>query len=343
MTQTEQEFFKEKCILITGGTGMIGRALGKSLSKLGAHVTTASLDLDKPSWAEDHIQTDLTNQENAESLILAADDKFQTHTQIVFHLGGMKANPKVTLEKPATFFTKLVRMNTNVLEACRLARIPHVVYTSSIGAYQESTEDLIETKAYEGTPMDSAPGLAKRMAEYQIQFYKKEYGLENFSILRLTNIFGSYDIFSGANSMFIPSLMTKVKQYREDNKPIEFWGEGTAIRDFLYVDDCVEGIMKAAIYGTKGEVVNIGSGSGTSVKEMIKLMKTVIGFEYTFNNDPRYNGAPRRVLNIEKAKELLKFTGASQPYRIHLRDTWNWFLHHKEQERVDYFQEKTYA
>ena len=133
--------------------------------------------------------------------------------------------------------------------------------------------------------------------------------------------------------------MKKVLQYQTDKKPIEFWGNGNTKRDFLYVDDCVDGLLRTAFYGTQGSVINLGSGYECSVKEMIEYMKSVMNFDYTFNGDLQYNGAPRRVMNIQKAKHQLGFKGTSEPYVNQLRTTWNWFVQHQHTQPVNYFQE----
>src|SRR4028119_16397 len=171
--------FAGKNVVVTGGTGLIGREVVKILDRADANVKIASLDRVKVSEKAEHIFGDLTNFEFCKQLTKGID--------YAFHLAGIKGSIEVTKSKPASFFVPLLMMNTNMLEACRVNEVEKVVYTSSIGAY--SSAEVFKESEYseEQPPMDMFPGWAKRMAEFQVKAYKIQYNLENFAIVRPCN------------------------------------------------------------------------------------------------------------------------------------------------------------
>jgi len=320
--------FRNRKVLVTGGTGLIGRQVVKILCDAGAKVTIVSLDKIVVDRRAKHILGDLTNFEYCKKITRSID--------YVLHLAGIKGSVEVTLKKPASFFVPLLMMNTNNLEACRINKVKKIVYTSSIGAYssavvfKESQEDNFE---FSGPPMDMFPGWAKRMAELQIQSYKIQYGLTNFSIIRPCNVYGPGDNFDPDNAMVIPSLMAKIA--RGDN-PVVIWGDGTAIRDFLYSEDAAEGIILALYFGTKGTFVNLGSGRGYSIKELVETLNSFIDFKFRFDKS-KPSGFPKRIMDIKLARKMIKFN-PSTSLKNGLEQTWTWFLNNQK----EYLRKKNY-
>ena len=193
----------------------------------------------------------------------------------VFHVAGIKGSIKVTTENPASFFVPLLMLNTNVLEACRLNKVEKIVYTSSIGAYP-SAEIFRESDKNEGPPMDTFPGWAKRMAEMQVQAYKTQYELDNFSVVRPCNVYGPGDNFDPKNAMVIPTLMQRIAN-KED--PVMVWGDGAAVRDFAFSRDVAQGTILALYHGTKGHpYLNLGSGKGYTIKELVDHLHSFLNF-----------------------------------------------------------------
>lgn len=254
--------FKNKNILVTGGTGLIGREIVNILCNSGACVKIVSLDKVNIDDRAEHIYGDLRNFEFCKDVTKDMD--------FVFHVAGIKGSIDVTKTKPASFFVSLLMFNTNVLEACRINNVKKIVYTSSIGAYS-SAEVFKEAANLEGPPMDMFPGWAKRMAEMQIQAYKIQYGLENFSIVRPCNVYGPGDNFDPENAMVIPSLMYRI-YHKED--PVLIWGDGSSVRDFAYSLDVAEGVILALYHGTKTGFVNLGSGNGYTIKELVETLNS---------------------------------------------------------------------
>ena len=319
--------FVGRNVLVTGGTGLIGRQVVDILCNNGARVKIASLDRINVNDQAEHIFGDLTDFKFCQDITRGMD--------FVFHLAGIKGSIEVTKAKPASFFVPLLMMNTNMLEACRINKVRKVVYTSSVGAYA-SAEVFKETENLDGPPMDMFPGWAKRMAELQIQAYKIQYDLSNFAAVRPANVYGPGDNFDPDNAMVIPSLMYRI--YHKEN-PLLVWGDGSAVRDFAYSRDVAKGIILALYYGTGGGFVNLGSGKGCSIKELVETLNSFIDFNYEFDAT-RSSGFPRRVMDISLAKELIHYNPTTS-LRDGLKETWEWFVANQDEylKRQNYFKD----
>ena len=320
--------FSEKRVLVTGGTGMIGRQIVRTLCEAGANVRIVSLDkLDVHPTAE-HVFGDLTDFGLCKAIT--------GDTDYVFHVAGIKGSIKVTKTKPASFFVPLLMMNTNVLEACRINKVQKVVYTSSIGAYPSAEVFRESEDLEEEPPMDMFPGWAKRMAELQIKAYKIQYNLDNFAIVRPCNVYGAGDNFDPKNAMVIPSLMHRI-YHKED--PVVIWGDGSAIRDFAYSEDVAKGVILALYHGTGGRYVNLGSGRGYSIKELVETLHSFLSFNYEFDTT-KPSGFPKRVMDISLARKMLGYNPTTSLLKG-LKKTWEWYVENQDEylKKKDYFRE----
>jgi GDP-L-fucose synthase len=319
-----ESVFENKKILITGGTGLIGRAVTHELFNLGAQIKTVSMDRIQIPVEVEFIYGDLTDLNFCLEVTKDID--------YVFHLAGIKGSIDVTKSRPASFFVPLLMFNTNVLEASRRNNVQKLVYTSSIGAYS-AAEVFIETENRDGPPQDMYPGWAKRMAELQIRAYKEQYDLD-WSIVRPCNVYGPGDNFDPNNAMVIPSLMHRIAN---GEKPLKVWGDGTAIRDFAFSRDVALGVIQALHYGTRGDFVNLGSGVGYTIKELIETMQEFIDFEYEFD-ESKPSGFPKRVMDISRAKEWIHYSPNTR-LREGLEITWNWYKDNPKAylQRQNYF------
>jgi len=321
--------FSGKRVLITGGTGLIGRQVVDILNTAGAITKIVSLDRINIDQRSEHTYGDLTDFEFCK--------KVTRNVDFVFHLAGVKGSIEVTKAKPASFFVPLLMMNTNILEACRINKITKIVYTSSIGAYS-SAEIFKESENADGPPMDMFPGWAKRMAELQVKAYKIQYNLDNFSIVRPCNVYGPGDNFDPNNAMVIPALMYRI-YHKED--PVLIWGDGSAVRDFAYSRDVAEGVVLALYYGTGSGFVNLGSGKGVSIKELVDTLHTFLDFNHKFDIT-KSSGFPMRIMDISLARELIHYNPTTS-LLDGLKETWNWFVEHQEEylKRKNYFKEES--
>ena len=322
--------FRKKKVVITGGTGLIGRFVVKRLCDFGSKVKIVSLDNFRVDKRAEHIKGDLTDFNFCK--------KVTRNQDYAFHMSGIKGSVKVTLEKPASFFVPLLMMNTNFLEASRLNGVKKLVYTSSIGAY--SSREIFREKdsKVDEVPMDMFPGWAKRMAEMQIQSYKKQHKIKNYFIVRPCNVYGPGDNFDPKNAMVIPTLLNRISN-KED--PVKIWGDGSAIRDFAYAEDIADGIILTLYHGTKNlDFLNLGSGKGYSIKELVETLSSIIKFNYKFDKT-KPSGFPRRVMDITSAKKILKYKPEFTLKRG-LYETWEWYKKNKNENKLrhNYFNEK---
>ena len=316
--------FLGKTAVVTGGTGLIGRQIVDILVDAGSTVKVVSLDQNKVNNKAEHVIGDLSDFGFCKQITKDVD--------FVFHIAGVKGSIKVTKEKPASFFVPLLMMNTNILEASRINKVKKLVYTSSIGAYC-SAEVFIEGENENGPPMDEFPGLAKRVAEQQILAYKIQYGLNNFAVVRLSNCFGEGDNFDPENAMVIPTLMQRI--YNKED-PVVIWGDGSAIRDFAYSRDVAEGIVLAIHYGTGSKYINLGSGKGYTIKELVETFHSFIDFNYVFDNS-KPSGFPKRIMRIDLAQSVLGYNPTTT-LETGLKKTWQWFINNPN----DYLNKKNY-
>lgn len=318
--------FTGRNVLITGGTGLIGRQIVGLLCDAGAHVRIVSLDNVTVDVRAEHVHGDLTHFSLCLEVTKGMDD--------VFHLAGIKGSAKVSSIMLATHFVPTLMFNVNVLEACKRNKVGRVVYTSSIGAYSNA-EVFVEEEAgdFHDAPMDFA-GWAKRMAELQVHAYKVQYGMENFSVVRPSNVYGPGDNFDPENAMVVGSLMCRI---RAGENPLSVWGDGLAIRDLIYSRDVAEGTILSLYHGTGGRYVNLGSGRGYTIRELVETLAQIVDVRYEF--DPsKPAGFPKRVMDISLARELIDFNPTTT-LEQGLRETWEWFIanEHEYLNRHNYF------
>ncbi len=311
--------FAGKNVLITGGTGLIGRQIVQILQAAGASITVVSLDDVTLPERVRHIKGDLRDYGFCLEVTKGRD--------FIFHVAGIKGSITMTVEKPASHFVPALMFNTNVLEAARVNKVEKLVFTSSIGAYADS-EVFREQEKEEAPPMDFYGGWAKRMAEYQIRTYKIQYGMENFAVVRPCNVYGPGDNFDPENAMVIPSLMYRISQ---GENPVVVWGDGSAVRDFSFSRDVAEGCILALYHGTRGGYVNLGSGRGATVRELVETLASFLKFNYVFDRT-KPSGFPRRVMDITLAREIIGYNPATS-LLAGLQETWDWFQKNREEYR----------
>lgn len=285
-------FYKKKSVLVTGGTGMIGQALCRLLVNAGANVKVASLDsADRTPPGTIFQKIDLRSFENCQEVV--------SDYELVFHLAGIKGSPKMTAERPASFFVPTLQFSLNMMEAARRAGVKKYLFTSSVGVY-EPAEVFVEDKVWTTfpSPNDRFAGWAKRMCELQAEAYQIEYGWKNISIVRPANVYGPFDNFDTENAMVIPSLINRALN---EKGPLKVWGDGSAVRDFIYAEDVALGMMKCMELGIY-EPVNLGSGGGISIKELAETVAALTCKEVVWDLS-KPSGDKQRVMDTTRAKK----------------------------------------
>jgi GDP-L-fucose synthase len=255
-------FYKDKSVLVTGGTGLIGRPLVEMLLAQGAKVTVVSLD--DPSRAPKGCTFVKADLREFTGCMDVCKDK-----EIVFQLAGVKGSPAMTAKRPASFFVPTMQFSINMMEAARRSGAERFLFTSSVGVYQPAEvfyEDSVWTTF--PSPNDRFAGWAKRMGELQAEAYKIEYSWDKISIVRPANVYGPYDNFDPENAMVVPSL---IRRAVDGERPLTVWGDGSPIRDFIHARDVARGMMMAVEQGIN-EPLNLGSGTGVTIKQVAEMV-----------------------------------------------------------------------
>jgi GDP-L-fucose synthase len=324
--------YKGKNILVTGGTGLIGIPLVQMLIEKGARVKIVSLD--DPSRAHpkaEFARVDITALDNCLKICKGMD--------YVFHLAGIKGSPAMTAKKPASFFVPLLLMNTNMMEAARLNGVKKYLYTSTVGVYSPA-EVFYEDDVWKTFPSqnDRFAGWAKRMGELQAEAYKIEYGWNDIAIVRPANVYGPYDNFDPNNAMVIPSL---IKRALGGENPLVVWGDGSAIRDFIYTRDVARGML-LAMESAIGQPINLGSGKGVSIREIVEVIVDNMEVKPKVVWDTsKPSGDKRRLMDISRARAI----GFEPEISIEdgIKETMQWYKQNKAiaEKRYNVFTEKS--
>jgi len=290
-----RNFYKNKKVLVTGGTGMIGIPLVQKLINMKARVTVVSLDDKKrcPKGAK-FIKSDLRKFNNCL--------KVTKNKDIVFHLAGIKGSPKMAITRPASFLYPTISFSFNMLEASRVNKVKNYLFTSSVGVYSPS-KIFYEDDVWKTFPSknDWYAGWAKRLCELQVEAYKKEYGFKNLSIIRPANVYGPYDNFDTKNAMVIPSL---IRKSLAKSKELEVLGDGTPVRDFVYSEDVADAML-IMIKKRLNCPLNIGSGTGYTIKELVKtIVSHVPNKKKIVWKKVNSQGDKIRILSMKKSNSL---------------------------------------
>ena len=289
------DFWTDKRIWITGGTGFLGSAIARKLSDLGCqHIF--------PTGKQDGDLTDLGATRR-----LLSEIRPDTIIHLAAVVGGIGANR----ERPAEFFFQNLMMGAHLMHESWQAGVPKFVAVGTICAYPKFTPvPFKEEDLWNGYPEETnAPyGLAKKMLLVQAQAYRQQYGWNAIYLLPV-NLYGPGDNFDPASSHVIPALIKKFIDAREEGLDhVVAWGDGSPTREFLYVDDAAAGILLAARYYDKPDPVNIGSGMEISIKDLTHLIARLTGFEGEVRWDSsKPNGQPRRRLDVSRAEREFGF------------------------------------
>src|ERR1700730_11622554 len=299
-------------VLVTGGSGFLGKQLLQVLSERGY------TDVVAPT----HAAYDLTRADQVAACMRDVRPDAILHLAAV--VGGIGANRA----HPGDFFYKNLIMGVELMEQARLAGVEMFVAVGTICAYPKFTAvPFREEDLWAGYPEETnAPyGLAKKMLLVQAQAYRQQYGF-NAVYLLPTNLYGPGDNFDPESSHVIPALIRKcVEAIDNGDDSISVWGTGQPTREFLFAGDCAEGIVAALERYDGSDPVNLGSGEEIRISELVHLIAEVPGFEGEIRFDPSQpDGQPRRKVDASRA--LAEFGWQSTTtFPDGLRATVDWY------------------
>jgi GDP-L-fucose synthase len=296
-------FFRDAKVLITGAAGLIGSKLLEELHRQGAQVRAAFHHkrpplLDGVEYCEG---TDLTNRHTCDELV--------KDQQYVFLCAASTSGAAAIVATPLVHVTPNIIMNAQMLEAAYLAGVQKVMYTSSTTGYPVTGKPYREEDMFTGDPYEKyfPAGWMKRYTEMLCRMYAENLSPRMAAIVvRPTTVYGPRDKFDPGRSHVLPALIRKVIE-RQD--PIEIWGTGDDIRDFIYIDDLVEGMLIAMEKIDRYDPINLGLGQSYSVKDLLQTVLKADGYQDArIVFDPsKPSTVPKQVVDCSKAERLLGF------------------------------------
>jgi GDP-L-fucose synthase len=305
---------KNAPIFVAGHRGLVGTALIAKLSEAGF----ANLIL------RTRTETDLRDQAAVNSLFA------ETRPQYVFlaaaKVGGIYAN----LTYPAEFIYDNLMIQSNILQAAYQYRVAKLLFLGSCCVYprlapQPLREEYLLTGLLE--PINEAYAVAKICGIKMCQAYNRQYGT-NFIAVQPANLYGPHDHFDSKNSHVLAALIVKMHQAKVLNlSSITLWGNGLALREFLYIGDLAEACLFLMKNYNDNEIINIGFGDDITIKDLAGLIQKIIGYTGVIDWDAEMpEGTPRKLLDISKISSL--GWKAKMPLEAGIRLTYQWFLDH---------------
>ena len=304
------DLWADRRVVVTGGGGFLGSRVVARLRQRGA----------KSIEVIHSAELDLVERDNCRKAVANAD--------VVIHLAARVGGIGFNRDNPATLFFDNLMMGAQLMEEARLASVKKFVGVGTVCAYPKFTPvPFHEDDLWNGYPEETnAPyGLAKKMLLVQAQAYRQQYGFNAIYLLPV-NLYGPGDNFDPRSSHVIPALIRKLWAAKQaGEKSIEVWGDGSASREFLYVDDAAEAIVLAAERYEGSDPVNIGSGMEITIKDLVTLLARLVGFTGTVRWDTtKPNGQPRRSLDVSRAERSFGFQ-AETNFEQGLRRTVDWW------------------
>jgi len=307
----------QKKIVITGGAGFLGQAVLRRLRQRGVR--------DDQIVVPRRRDCDLTVESEVARLYEDARPEVVIH--LAAEVGGIGAN----MEHPGRFFYANMAMGLHLVEHARRRGLEKFVHTGTVCAYPKHCPvPFREEEIWNGYPEETnAPyGVAKKAIFVMLDGYRREYGLKS-SVVVPVNLYGPGDNFDPRSSHVIPALVRKCEEARLAGSPqIVCWGTGAATREFLYVDDAAEGIVRAAEVMEEPIPINLGGGTEIPIRDLVIRIATACDFRGRIEWDSsKPDGQPRRGLDISRARRLLGWE-PKQDFDTGLQTTVAWRREH---------------
>lgn len=303
----------ESKVFVAGNRGLVGSAIVRNLIAKGY----------KNIYSAPRTHFDLRDQNDVEKYFEV------NRPEYVFlaaaKVGGIKANS----DYPAQFIRDNLQIQTNVIDAAYRHGVKKLVFLGSSCIYpkfatQPITEDQFMTGPLE--PTNDSYAIAKIAGIRMCQAYYQQYGFKAISLMP-TNLYGPNDNFDLETSHVLPAMIAKFHSAlnRSQHWEVKLWGDGSAMREFLHVDDLAEACYTCMQDYDEDGHINIGTGEDVTIKQLAEIIADVVGYDRYINWDAtKPNGTPRKVLNVDKLKSL-----GWQP-KISLREgiekTYEWYL-----------------
>jgi len=282
----------ESRVYVAGNTGLVGSAIVRMLHRKGY---TNILSSPSSYW-------DLRRQDDVGRF-------FQINQPQYVYLaaakvGGIGANR----DYPAHFIYDNLMIQSNIINAARKFGVKKLIFLGSSCIYPKMCEQPIKEEYLMTGPLEptnDAYAIAKIAGIKMCQAYRKQYGFNAISLMP-TNLYGPNDNFDRETSHVLPALIGKFSDAKKNGDvSVTCWGDGSAMREFLHVDDLAEACFTCMKYYDSPEPINVGTGEDVTIKELAETIANIVGYDNLINWDTsKPNGTPRKVLNVDKIKTL---------------------------------------
>lgn len=300
-----------KRIYVAGHRGMVGAAVVRRLAAEACEVVTASRD-----------EVDLRDQ----AAVRAWMDRVRPDAAIVAAatVGGILANDT----RPAEFLYDNLMIEANVVDAAYRAGVAKLLFLGSSCIYPRMAEQPMREDALLTGPLEPTNqwyAVAKIAGIKLCQAYRRQYGCD-FNSAMPTNMYGMHDNFDLQSSHVLPALLAKMHDAKVTGATaVEVWGSGTPLREFLYVDDCADALVFLLEHYSHEEHINVGSGVETSIADLARTVKEVVGFEGELVFDTsKPDGTPRKLMDNGRIEAL--GWQARTPLKDGIAATYAWYL-----------------
>jgi GDP-L-fucose synthase len=302
----------ESRVYVAGNTGLVGSAIVRMLHMKGY---TNIISTPSSHW-------DLRRQEDVERFFRVNEPEYVYLAAA--KVGGIGANNNY----PAHFIYDNLMIQTNIIDAARKFGVKKLLFLGSSCIYpkfatQPITEDQLMTGSLE--PTNDAYAIAKIAGIKMCQAYRKQYGFNAISLMP-TNLYGPNDNFDLESSHVLPAMIAKFHGALSHSKhyEVKLWGDGSAMREFLHVDDLAEACFVCMRDYNESEHINVGTGEDVTIKELAETIADIVGYDRSINWDTtKPNGTPRKVLNVDKIKALGWKPNIS--LREGIKSTYEWY------------------
>ena len=281
-------------VLVAGANGMVGSAIVRNLESKGyTNIIEGTRD-----------DVDFTNQDETERYFCSEEPEYVFVAAA--KVGGIMANSNYK----ADFLTENLQIQTNLIQQSYNFGVKKLLFLGSSCIYpkfamQPITEDQFMTGPLE--PTNDAYAIAKIAGIMMCQAYRQQHGFNAISLMP-TNLYGPNDNFDLVTSHVLPAMIAKFHdavQNHSEHWEVKLWGDGSAMREFLHVDDLAEACYTCMQNYNEAEHINVGTGEDVTIKELAETVGNVVGYNHDINWDTtKPNGTPRKVLNVDKIKAL---------------------------------------
>ena len=278
----------ESRVYVAGNTGLVGSAIVRMLHWKGY---TNILSSPSKSW-------DLRNQMDVERFFRVNEPEYVYLAAA--KVGGIGANAYY----PGHFIYDNLMIQTNVIHAARKFGVKKLLFLGSSCIYPKFAEQPITEDQLLGgylEPSNDSYAIAKIAGIKMCQAYRKQYGFNAISLMP-TNLYGPNDNYDLDSSHVLAAM---IRKFHEAKDKVTLWGDGSAMREFLYVDDLAEAAFKCMLRYDSGDIINVGTGKDITIKDLAETIADVVGFKGEIVWDTsKPNGTPRKVLNVDKIESL---------------------------------------